>query len=59
MYYMYIAVRDGKVRDLIDQQPDDQHSLERYLEVGEHYDMSKLNAGAFRSINTQSMDTVK
>ena len=43
----------------MDQPPDDQHTLERHLEVGESYDMSKLNAEALKSLNAHSIDTVK
>ena len=39
--YIYIGVKE-KVRDLIDQLPDDHHKLGKYIEVGENNDMSHL-----------------
>ena len=38
MSYLYICVRD-----LIDQPPDNEHKLNRFIEIGKYYDMSQEN----------------
>ena len=35
MSYIYIGVREQKVRDLMDQLPDEQHTLDKYVKIGE------------------------
>ena len=54
MSYIYIGVREQKVRDLIDQLPDEQHTLDKYVEVGEIQETSKASAQAFQSMNGHS-----
>ena len=54
MSYIYIEVREQKVRDLIDQLPDEQHTLDKYVEIGELQETSKANGQAFHSINGHS-----
>ena len=60
--YIYIDVKEQRVRDFIDQLPDDQHKLGKYVEIGENYDVSKSNTQAFKMLNTDaganSIDTV-
>ena len=46
MSYIYIGVTEQKVRDLIDQLPVDQHTLDKYVEIGELQETSKANAQA-------------
>ena len=38
--HIYIGVKEQWVRDLIDQVPDDKPKLDKYVEIGENYDMS-------------------
>ena len=49
--------------DPIDQLPDDQHKLDRNVEIGENYAMSQLNTQAFKTLNitsnANSKDAVK
>ena len=44
MSYIYIGVREQKVRDLIEQLPDEQHTLDKYVEIGGFQETSKANA---------------
>ena len=37
MSYPYIGVREQRVRDIMDQLPDDQHRLDRYGDIDENY----------------------
>ena len=46
--YIYIGVRDQRVRELIDQLAEDQHTQDRYVEIEESYEVSKSNAQAFQ-----------
>ena len=39
-------MRDKRIRELIGQLADDQHTLDRYVEIGKSYDTSKSNAQA-------------
>ena len=39
--HIYIEVRDQRVRELIDELAEDQHTLDRYIETGESYEASK------------------
>ena len=54
MCHIYIAVREQKVRDLIDQLPEEQHTLDKYVEIGELQVTPKANALAFQSMNGHS-----
>ena len=54
MSYIYIGVREQKVRDQIDQLPDEQHTLGKYVEMGELQEIPKANAQAFQSVNGHS-----
>ena len=45
MSYIYIGVKEQRVSDLIDQLPDESHTLEKYLYIGENYDVTLSNAG--------------
>ena len=51
MSYIYIGVREQKVRYLIDQLPDEQHTLDKYVEIAELQETSKANVQAFQSLN--------
>ena len=35
MSYIYTGVREQKVRELMDQLPDEQHTLDKYVEICE------------------------
>ena len=54
MSYIYIGAREQKVRDLIDQLPDEQHTLDKYVEIGELQETSKANAQAFQTMTGHS-----
>ena len=54
MSYISSGVRGQKVRDLIDQLPEEQHTLYKYVEIGELQETSKANAQAFQSMNGHS-----
>ena len=54
MSYIYIGVKEQRVRDLIDQLPDESHTLEKYLYIGENYDVTMSNAKTFQAHNSQS-----
>ena len=41
MLYSYIGLKGQRGRDAIDQPPDDQHKLDKYVEIGESCDMSQ------------------
>ena len=55
MSYIYIGVREQKVRDLIDQLPEEQHTLDKYVEIGELQETSKASAQASQSMNGHSI----
>ena len=63
MPYFYISVKEQRVRDLIDQLPDDQHKLDMFVEIAESYDMSHLTTQSFKTLNTNalanSIDAIK
>ena len=48
--HIYITVKDQRVGDLIDQLAEDQHTLDRCVEIGESHKTSKSNAQAFQMI---------
>ena len=52
--YIYRGVKEQRVRDLIDQLPDESHTLEKYLYIGENYDVTMINAKTFQAHNSQS-----
>ena len=54
MSYIYIGVKEQRVRDLIDQLPDESHTLKKYLYIGENYDVTMSNAKTFQAHNSQS-----
>ena len=54
MSCIYIGVKEQRVRDLIDQLPDESHTLEKYLYIGENYDVTMSNAKTFQAHNSQS-----
>ena len=54
MSYIYIGVKEQSVRDLIEQLPDESHTLEKYLYIGENYDVTMSNAKTFQAHNSQS-----
>ena len=41
-------MRDQRVQELIDQQAEDQYTLDRYVEIEESYEASKSNAQEFQ-----------
>ena len=53
--YIYIGVREQKVRDLVDQMPDEQFTLDKYVEIGKLQETSKASALAFQSMNGHSI----
>ena len=63
MSYIYIGVKEQRVRDLTDQLPDDQHKLDTYGEIGDNYDMPELNGQTFQALKTNaganSIDAIK
>ena len=54
MSYIYIGVREQTASDLIDQLPDESHTSEKYLYIGENYDVTVSNAKTFQAHNSQS-----
>ena len=44
MSKIYTGVRDQMIRELIDQIPEEQHKLTRYVEIGESYEASLASA---------------
>ena len=54
MSYIYIGAREQQVRDLIDQLPDEQHTLDKYVEIGELKETSRANMQAFQAMNGHS-----
>ena len=49
MSYIYTAIREQRVRDMKDQLPDEQHTLDKKVEIAELQETSKANAEAFQS----------
>ena len=47
MSLTYNRVSDQRIRDCIDMLPDAEHTLERYLHLGETQELSEPNAAAF------------
>ena len=47
MSLIYNRVSDQKIRDHIDMLPDAEHTLEKYLHLGETQELSEANAAAF------------
>ena len=45
------AKEKKRVRDLIEQLPDDQHKLDRYIEIAKDYDISQSYTQAFKTRN--------
>ena len=39
--HIYICVRDQRVREVIDQLAEDQHTMDSYVEIGESCEVSK------------------
>ena len=54
MSYIYIGVKEKKIRDLIDQLPDESHTLKKYLYICENYDVTMSNAKTFQANSSQS-----
>ena len=51
MSYIYIGGREQKVGDLIDQLPDKQHTLDKYVETGKLQETCKAIAQPFQTMN--------
>ena len=47
MSLIYNRVSDQRIRDHIDMLPDAEHTLEKYLHLGETQELSEANAAAF------------
>ena len=50
MSLIYNRVSDQRIRDLIDMLPDAEHTLEKYLHLGETQELSEANAAAFNPL---------
>ena len=52
---------EKRVRDLIDQLPDDKQRLDMYIKIGRNYYMSQLNAEASKTLNVtvNFLDAIK
>ena len=63
MSCLHIGIREQRVRYLVDQLPDNQHKLDRYVEIGENCDMLQPNIQAFKALNLtankNSIDAIK
>ena len=56
---IYIGVRDHRIRELIDQLPEEQHKLTRYMEISESYEASLSSAQTFSIMATTSISAVR
>ena len=54
MTYIYIGVKEQNERDLIDQLPHEQHTLVKYVELGDLQEISNANVQAFKTMNFHS-----
>ena len=59
MSKIYIGVRDQRIRELIDQLPEEQQKLTRYVEIGESYEASLTSAQTFSTMATISISAVR
>ena len=59
MSKIYIGVRDQRIRELIDQLPEEQHKLTRYVEIGECYEASLASAQTFSTMATTTISAVR
>ena len=59
MSKIYIGVRDQRIRELIDQLPEEQHKLTRYVEIGESYEASLASAQTFSTMATITSSAVR
>ena len=59
MSKIYIVVRDQRIRELIDQLPEGQHKLTRYVEIEESYETSLASAHPFSTMGTTSINVVR
>ena len=59
MSKIYIEVRDQRIRELINQLPEEQHKLTRYVEIGECYEASLASAQTFSTMTTTTISAVR
>ena len=59
MSFLYISIREQRVKDLTDKLPTDQQKMVMYAEMGDNFNMAQSNAEAFKSLNTHSICAIK
>ena len=55
----YNGVRDQRIKELIDQLPEEQHKLTRYVEIDESYEASLASAQTFSTMATTTISAVR
>ena len=59
MSLIYTRVNDQKIRDRIDMLPEAEHTLEKYILLGETHKLSEANAAAFNPQPTASVHALR